>query len=465
MLARKHAHRIVNEGGQTALHLAAMEDQYLTPNILAYVLARGFDINIRNLDGETPLMCAVIVENTKVVSLLLRNHADVNAVDDNQDTCLHLAAATNKSDSITRQLLRWKADTENVDGLGLTPLFVAAFKGNDTVTRRLLKHGAKHAAVELGGFTALHYAAMHANHTFMSRLLDAKGPDFEAFYESSIYNLPTPPNHDPTTEQRARIFRMLLAHGADLDVRSKGITPVQIAAATAQDLLVNILLNKGARADGATVINAHWGLSPHTVDLLLKRGANIHATDSRWDKPALTWHAEIGSAALLSVLLRHGADVNHQDIHASSALHYASANARTESVELLLEAGADPNLRDHEGKTPLVRLTSSPMGRFYLAGRWWYPTPADRKVTATLLLDAGADPSVEDGYGRTAVHYAAGNGYLGVVEVIVDAGGDSEVVDERGRTPLERARERGHVDVVRFLKRKKFKREMVEGRK
>lgn len=455
MLAKEPAHTFRNEDGQTALHLAAIQDEYLTRDVLGH----GFDINIRNLDGETPLMCAVSVENIGTVTLLLKNHADVNVVNDKQETCLHIAASKDKSGSITQLLLRRNADTELVDGIGLTPLFVAAFNGNDVVARQLLKHGAKHQASLPDSFTALHYAAMQANHVFMSRLLDAQGPDFEAFYEPSNYSLPTQPFRDTIFKRRALIVRMLLEHGADIHVCSKGFTPLQIAAATAQELIVNALLEKGASAQGVTVICAYWGLNSDTVKQLLERGANLEATDMRWNKPALTWHAELGSSAILKVLLHHGASVRHQDIQGSSALHYASANACTDSVKLLLEAGAQTNLRDNEGKTPLTRLTSPVNGRFYLAGRWWNPTPTDRKDTAILLCDAGCDPSVKDVYGRAAIHYAASNGYLGVIEVIVDKGGDWEVLDEQGNTPLERAQERGHVDVVRFLKRKKFMKE------
>ncbi len=455
ILAKEHAHKFLNEDGQTALHLAAMQDEYLTRNVLAH----DFDINVRNLDDETPLMCAVNVENLETVTFLLKNHADVNAVDNKQQTCLHLAASKDKSGSITQLLLRRNADTELVDGIGLTPLLVAAFNGNDMVARQLLKHGAKHQANEPSGFTALHYAVMQANHAFMSRLLNPKGPDFEAFYEPSIYSLPTEPSRDTVFKRRVLIVRMLLEHGADIHVCRKSFTPLQIAVLTAQELIVKILLGQGASAQGVTVICAYWGLSSDTVKLLLERGADLEVTDMRWNKPALTWHAEVGSPTTLEILLQHGASVHHQDVQGSSALHYASANARTESVRLLLEAGADPDVQDLEGKTPLTRLTSPSTGRFYLAGRWWNPTPTDRKETAVLLLEAGCDPSVKDVYGREAIHYAASNGYLGAVEVIVDRGGNFDVLDENGSTPLERAQERGHVDVVRFLKRKKIMKE------
>ena len=232
---------------------------------------------------------------------------------------------------------------------------------------------------------------------------------------------------------------------------------------TAQESVVNALLEKGASALGTTVICAYWGLSTSTVKVLLENGANIHVTDKRWNKPALTWTAELGSPSTLKVLLQHDANVQHRDEHAS-ALHYASGNARTECVKLLLgSGGADLGLRDHQNKTPLLRVTAG-SSRYFLAGRWWIPTSDDRKNTAILLLDAGSDVSAKDIWGRAAIHYAATYGYLGALKAIVERGGDPDILDEKGSTALDCAQERGNADVVTYLKRqKRMKKESTKG--
>ena len=451
ILTKKSA-GFLNDDGQSALHLAAMQNEYMTGD----VLRRGIDIdiNIRNVDGETPLMCAVKLDKEEIVALLLKNNANVNLkASDSGSTCLHIAAAKDKIGIIIQLLLERGADLEATDEMGLTPMCAAALNGNDVATQKLIEHGAK-----IGN--ALQYAVTLANHAFMARLLNPKGPDFEAFYDASSYGLPNPLGQDTVSKRRVFLVRMLLDHGADIHARNdKGFTPLQIAAVTAQGTLVDMLLEQGASAKGATVLCAYWGLNTSTVKSLLEGGADIHVTDGIWNKPALTWESEVGSLAMIEVLLQHGANVHHRDKHAT-ALHYASGNGRTQIVQRLLTAGANPNLLTHEKRTSLHAVASR-ADRYFRAGRWWDPSPTDRKDTATLLLDSptGCDIDAIDSYGRAALHYAAKNGLLGVVEVIVNQGGDWEIQDERGLTPLESAQEWGRMDVVRFLKRKKITRD------
>lgn len=154
--------------------------------------------------------------------------------------------------------------------------------------------------------------------------------------------------------------------------------------------------------------------------------------------------------------------MDHQDIQGSSALHYAGANSRNESIALLLDAGANPNLLNSWGDTPLTRLASG--RRFYLAGRWWNPSVAERKKAARLLLGAGGDPSIRDMHGNLAVHYAVKNGYRGVLEAIEKVGGDMEVLDGSGKTAVELAQGMGQMEMLRFLKRKRMAREGRGGR-
>jgi ankyrin repeat protein len=68
-----------------------------------------------------------------------------------------------------------------------------------------------------------------------------------------------------------------------------------------------------------------------------------------------------------------------------------------------------------------------------------------------LIVTQDVDLNWADALGRTALHYAAANGYLEVVEVLLDAGAQVNPSDNDGFTPLHRAVQGAHRDVVRRL--------------
>ena len=61
------------------------------------------------------------------------------------------------------------------------------------------------------------------------------------------------------------------------------------------------------------------------------------------------------NADLLGWLIAQGANVNHQDRNGDSALHFAGQEKSEEAAKLLLKAGADLNVVDAYGNTPLWR--------------------------------------------------------------------------------------------------------------
>ena len=134
--------------------------------------------------------------------------------------------------------------------------------------------------------------------------------------------------------------------------------------------------------------------------------------------------AEKGSYLGTHRLLQHGADPNITDKEGRTPLHCAADSLEgSEAVERLLEAGADPNFsQDSRGETPL-----------HMAVRH------DNEPSVDRLLEAKAHPGVADSEGRTALHRAADNCAPGITEKLLKAGADPNVRDNAGRTPLDRA--------------------------
>lgn len=92
---------------------------------------------------------------------------------------------------------------------------------------------------------------------------------------------------------------------------------------------------------------------PWLVQMYISQdSASVHATTPMNDTP-LIWASEMGSTESAQLLLDSGADPNHSEIDGWSALHWAARNGHTAITKLLLEHGARLNQRDRNGHTPL----------------------------------------------------------------------------------------------------------------
>ena len=123
------------------------------------------------------------------------------------------------------------------------------------------------------------------------------------------------------------------------------------------------------------------------VLLLLKHGARLNVAD-RLGRNALMMASEKGSMEAFRYLLRYQPDVQMQNIAGQTALHLAAAGDLSCSsylIRKLLVAGADPNIQDHHGDTPLhiVARKGAPRG------------------VLVCLLCYGADPSLLNERGDT----------------------------------------------------------------
>ena len=124
--------------------------------------------------------------------------------------------------------------------------------------------------------------------------------------------------------------------------------------------------------------------------------------------------------------------------HGNTPLHWAVVkNGNEDVVEILLKAGAEPNMTNIKRETPL-HLSSG--GGFNI-----FPPP---RVTK-LLLDAGGDPNIPDAKGQTSLHRATND--IANVLLLLKAGADLNKADYMGETPLLRAVGLGRHDIAQAL--------------
>jgi cytohesin len=91
------------------------------------------------------------------------------------------------------------------------------------------------------------------------------------------------------------------------------------------------------------------------VEVLLNAGVHVE-TEGRWNMRPLHSAASTitgESRPVVNLLIQRGANLNSRGFEHRTALHETAFFNRAEMTELLLTNGADPNLKDRDGKKPI----------------------------------------------------------------------------------------------------------------
>lgn len=288
--------------------------------------------------------------------------------------------------------------------VALTPVVDAVKAGDVERLRALVAAGADVNAAEGDGATALHWAAYGNDEALVETLL-AAGARADAANDLGIT-----PLHLAAANGHAGVVSRLLAHGAAPDPPSEaGVTPLMLAARTGSAEVVRILLSRDATSEtreparGQTALM--WAAAnrhPDVVRVLVGRGANVHV---RTGTRPLIAMLDRGPRRTVKTSIQDAQEVQRGG---STAILFAAQSGDTESVRVLLDAGADVNDTAADGRSALVLATFS-----------------GHPDTARALVDAGADVNA-DGAGYTPLHAAALRGDLATVQALLARGADPD---------------------------------------
>ncbi|CAK9116673.1 unnamed protein product [Durusdinium trenchii] len=321
-----------------------------TSNTMSFNNSRTGPLSQR---GRTPLLLAADCGQLNVLEVLLKNGANQAATTSEEDfrwTALHLAALKGR-EKIVVALLEAGAEKDCQDRGGQTALMWAAVNGHVEVVRLLLDAGAEKDCQDRDGFTALSYAA-EIRHVAMVQLLLNAGADKDLQSQSGWTALMR-----AAGEGRVEMVQLLL---------DAGYTALLWAAGNGHVEIVQLLLDAGADKARNLV-----EVGPLCCGQLGTATWKWHV--SCWT-PAPTRNCKKKLVRVLTSMLRSCPPFSVMREVRYTALMGAADNGHVEMVQLLLDAGANKEMKDTIGLTALLCAA----GNGHVA-------------VAQLLLDAGAD--------------------------------------------------------------------------
>jgi ankyrin repeat protein len=308
------------EHHQTALMWAAAEKHAEAVHVL---LDAGADVRARSLSFEQTV-------TSEVTQRLGREQLNYTVIRGGSTPVL-FGARSGDVDSI-ELLLAAGADVDDVLPDGTSALVLAAQSGNSAAARLLLQKGADPNAAKIG-YTALHAAVLRSDLALVKDLL-AHGAN---------------PNAQITKGTPLRRN----SQDFNLPATLIGATPFWLAAKFLEPAIMRALLEVGADAtmsigDATTPLMAAAGLKEPAAKDADRRGLALVDGGKLPEESAIV--ETVGMA------LQSG-DINAVNKNGDTALHAAAGMAYDSVIKLLAEKGANLNIKNGRGQTPLGALT------------------------------------------------------------------------------------------------------------
>ena len=420
--------------------------------------------------AETLLVDAARNDDHAAAVGLLVERADPNQAESDGTTPLHWAVHNDDAELVQR-LLAAGANVAAANDYGATPMSEAAVAANPAVLEALLKAGANVDSPNVDGQTALMVVARGGNTAAAKVLIDA-GANVNAREQRKDQTVLM----WAVAQSQPAMAKLLVEHGAEVDARSTvnewermvtaetrqknlmpgGFTPLLYAARQgcldcAKQLVAAAANVDLTDPDGVTpllsaLLNAHFD----TAKYLLAAGAMVNKWDF-WGRTPLYATVDFST-------LPHGGRPDRPSLDDTTALAM---------IDILLAAGANPNaqlklfppyrsLRMDRGADAILDIGTTPLLRaargadiaamkVLIAHGALVDLPQVAGATPLMVAVGLANPTDTRGKFRTELDA------LAAAQILVDAGADVNARDARGRTALHATAAQGYTDVAKFL--------------
>ena len=171
------------------------------------------------------------------------------------------------------------------------------------------------------------------------------------------------------------------------------------------------------------------------VQSFLECGCDVNTLRPETRDSLLLIAAERGHTEVVRLLLEHGADPNLVNMCGETPVHAAAKIDSIDVITFLCKHGADVNICDVTGSTALYCTVR----RSYFR-------------SIRLLLRSGADPNIsESAFQQSPLHEAVRRGDFRLAQILLENGADVNARDSSGATPLHEASANDDLHMCRLL--------------
>nr|KAG5698960.1 hypothetical protein BaRGS_024881 [Batillaria attramentaria] len=313
-------------------------DQGDIDKVKAFVASNKDRINVR-MEGHTALHIACHKGHMDIVSHLLASGADKNAQDDDGDTPLHYAV-DGEQERVLGELCKQGANKNAKNKKGITPLAMAVDQLQTECVRILVNNGADVNVQDQDGDTPMHDAIRQGQEArdIIKCLLECEKLDGSISNKDKLNVM-----HQAVISGQQKVVEVLLDRSPGLAMSVGGTenwTPLHMAAMNGRTAVAGVLVKKGK--------------------------ANVNAVDKN-NRTPLHYAVQSCENTIIDLLLGRDAKPDIRDVDGNTPAHLAqmpklpTAPKKKEDEEVLVqsilcmlaECGADLNIKNKAGKTPL----------------------------------------------------------------------------------------------------------------